>query len=168
MKLAWYGCIYQQEKQQGVVLIVALVLLVALSSLAATLMQNTTTDIKMSAASEAKVVAQQKALSVVERIIYHQMKVSKVNVFSQPLTSEFFPNIKQEQLLANTDKNFTAQVDISKGIGSLTVDCPHQYLASSVHLLNCQVLTLKIKQQYGRNHKSYIEVNAGIIQQLLK
>tara|TARA_B110000881_G_scaffold187434_1_gene176772 strand:+ start:131 stop:637 length:507 start_codon:yes stop_codon:yes gene_type:complete len=168
MKLALYGCIYQQEKQQGVVLIVALIFLVALSSLAATLMQNTTTDIKMSAASEAKVVAQQKALSVVERIIYYQRKVGKINIFSQPLTSEFFPNIKQEQLLAITDKNVTAQVDIAQGMSTLTVDCPHQYLASSVQLINCQVLTLKINQQYGRNHKNTIEVNAGIIQQLLK
>lgn len=42
------------NKQKGVVLIISLVFLVALTAVAAALMQNTTTDMKMSGASEEK------------------------------------------------------------------------------------------------------------------
>jgi type IV pilus assembly protein PilX len=168
MILNFCGHIKQPNKQQGIVLIVALVFLVALTSLAATLMQNTTTDIKMSSASEAKVVALQKAVSAVDRVIYNQVKLDSVNAFSQPITEEFFPNTHQAQLLANTYENVKAQVDIAHGMNALPVDCPHQYLASSVQLINCRLLTININQRYGRNLKNYIEVNAGVIQQLLK
>jgi type IV pilus assembly protein PilX len=161
-------CNYHRNKQQGVVLIVALVFLIALTSLAAGLMQNTTTDLKMAAASEAKVVAQQSALSTVEHVIFKQLTLPDENIFSQPLTEDFFPNSNQKQLLTTTDKNVSVTIDIDQSMSSMTTDCPHQYAASSVDLFICQRLTLKIIKKYGRNDKNYIEVNAGVIQQLVR
>ena len=60
-------------KQRGVVLVVSLVFLVALTAVAAALMQNSTTDMKMSGASEEKVVALQEVVSAVDEVIFNQV-----------------------------------------------------------------------------------------------
>ncbi|MFQ3266042.1 MAG: type IV pilus assembly protein PilX, partial [Colwellia sp.] len=47
--------IVQSNKQRGVVLVVSLIFLIALTAVASALMLNTTTDMKMSGASEMQV-----------------------------------------------------------------------------------------------------------------
>ena len=67
------------RNQTGVVLIVALVFLIALTAVAAALMQNSTTDMKMSGASEEKVVATQEAISASDEVIFRQVNAAVGN-----------------------------------------------------------------------------------------
>ena len=74
------------RKQKGVVLIVSLVFLIALTAVAAAMMQNTSTDMKMSGASQAKLIATQETLSEMDEIIYNQVrKVDGTNRFTSAL-----------------------------------------------------------------------------------
>ena len=61
------------NRQSGVVLIVALVFLVSLTAVASALMLGTSTDIKMSGASEEKVIAIQETISAVDETIADQL-----------------------------------------------------------------------------------------------
>ena len=63
-----------KSKQQGVVLVISLVFLIALTAVAAALMLNTTTDMRMSGASQEKVIATQEAVSAIDEIIYKNIK----------------------------------------------------------------------------------------------
>ena len=151
-------------KQQGVVLIVSLVFLVALTAAVAALMQNSTTDMKMSGASEEKVEATQEAVSAIDEVIYNQVSPGKSNDFAKPLVS--FPIT--EGLLPDTKTSATASVDVINNPYGLETDCPHSQSASSAQVFTCNVLRVQVSRKYGRDDNSEIEVNSGIAQQLLK
>lgn len=157
-----------RSKQRGVVLIVSLVFLISLTAVAAALMQNTTTDMKMSGASEDKMTGTQAAVSAVDEVIFNQVAPGKTNVFARPLVDTNFPNSTQSELLPSTKTKATAVVDIANNELSLESDCPHTRSASSVQVFTCNVLKVQVTRKYGRNDVNEIEVNSGIAQQLLK
>lgn len=156
------------NRQQGVVLIVALVFLIALTAVAAALMQNTTTDMKMSGASEEKTKAIQEAVSAVDEVIYNQVAPGMTNEFAKPLVADNFPNTNQALLLPNTKTKSTAEVAVVNNDLMLETDCPHSKSASSAQVFTCNVLRVQVTRKYGRNDKSEVEVNSGIAQELLK
>ncbi|GHG02467.1 hypothetical protein GCM10017161_34170 [Thalassotalea marina] len=156
------------SKQRGVVLIVALVFLIALTAVVAALMQNTTSDIKMSGASEDKMVATQAAISAIDEVIYNQVAPGKTNVFARTISVNNFPNNNQADLLPATKSGATASVDIANNEFKLEADCPHTRAASSVQIFTCNVLNVQVTRQYGRGNSSEVEVNSGVAQQLLK
>jgi Tfp pilus assembly protein PilX len=148
------------KKCQGVVLIVALVFLIALTAVAAALMQNTTTDMKMSGASQEKVVAIQEAVSATDEVIYNEVtQVSGTNAFASEIAK--FP-------LEPTTSNSHTDAEISLANPyKIEADCPHSRSASSVQVFKCNVLKVQITRLYGRTNNSTIEVNSGVAQQLL-
>ena len=87
------------KNQQGVVLIVSLVFLISLTAVVAALMQNTTADVKMSGASEQKMIATQSAVSAIDEVIYNQVAPGKTNVFARTISDSNFPNTNQAELL---------------------------------------------------------------------
>lgn len=151
-----------KTKQAGVVLVVSLVFLVALTAVAAALMQNTTTDMKMSGASERKVVAVQDAMSAVDEIIITQ----RTSGFIRPVRGINFP--LNNPLPATPSTSATADVVVANNNFLLEADCPHSKLASSTGVFTCNVLRVRISRDYGRNGNSNIQVSSGITQQLLK
>jgi hypothetical protein len=160
------------KKQRGVVLVVSLIFLIALTAVASALMLNTTTDMKMSGASEMQVVANQEAFGAMDELIFRQVQygVGQRNDFALPINT--FRN----------DKVVTADLTSSNAQGSITsasigllnnpllleYPCPHSRAASSVQVFTCNVLRVQVTKQYGRNNTSTIQVNSGIAQQLLK
>lgn len=151
-------------KQRGVVLIVSLVFLVALTAVVAALMQNSTTDMKMSGASEERVESIQEAVSAIDEVIYNQVSAGNTNNFTKPLVN--FPIT--EGLLPGTKTLATASIDITNNTYGLETDCPHSQSASSAQVFTCNVLRVQVSRKYGRDDNSEIEVNSGISQQLLK
>tara|TARA_R110001592_G_scaffold8867_2_gene47911 strand:+ start:7002 stop:7511 length:510 start_codon:yes stop_codon:yes gene_type:complete len=152
------------HQQNGVVLIVSLVFLVALTAVASALMQNTTTDMKMSGASQEKVIATQEAVSAVDEVIFNQVRPGAVNTFAQAIIN--FP--VSNGLLPGTKTAATASVNITNNQFQLEADCPHSKLASSTQVFTCNVLRVQVNRQYGRNGTSTVDVNSGIAQQLLR
>ncbi|GLX77162.1 hypothetical protein tinsulaeT_05020 [Thalassotalea insulae] len=150
-------------KQRGVVLVVSLVFLIALTAVAAALMQNTTTDMKMSGATEEEVVATQEALSAADEVIYNQVE-GDTNNFAQSLVN--FPIC--DGLLTGTKTSATGCIDIRNNDFELEADCPHSRSASSAQVFTCNVLRLQVNRTYGRTDSSNVEVNSGIAQQLLR
>ncbi|WP_085297732.1 pilus assembly PilX family protein [Cognaticolwellia mytili] len=149
------------NKQSGVVLIVSLVFLFALTAVVVALMQNTSTDMKMSGASQDKLVALQEAQSEVDNIIYNQVrKVNGTNGFTSALA--LFP-LAPTVTKANV---ITAKITIVNP-SQLIADCPHAFAASSVQVFKCNVLNVNVVRRYGRTYNSAIEINAGITQQLI-
>lgn len=148
------------KKQRGVVLVVALVFLIALTAVAGALMQNTTTDIKMSGASEEKVTAVQEAVSSTDELIYNQITKSDgdnnftLEVNAYPITP------------AVTAANTTTEISVANP-NNLTASCPHQKSASSIQVFTCNVLQIQVNRQYGRSNNQTITVNSGVSQQLL-
>jgi len=143
------------KKQAGVVLIVALVFLVSLTALASALMLNSTSDVKMSGASEQKLIAQQEAVSAVDETIAIQL-TSADNLF-----------IKADypQKVTNITSVSVSNVNITKAISNvLDASCPHQRLATSG--LDCNVLQIEVNNAYGKNKTSNVNVNAGVAQQM--
>ena len=157
------------KNQKGVVLVVSLVFLVALTAVAAALMQNSTTDMKMSGASEEKVVALQEAVSAIDEVIFNQVGPGKTNIFSHPVTGgKNFPVYDQALLLPNTATHATASIAVVNNDFNLDIACPHLKLASSTEVFSCNILTINAIRNYGRTGQSNIDVNSGIAQQLLK
>lgn len=154
----------QSKQQQGVVLIVSLVFLIALTAVAAALMQNTTSDMKMSGASEEKVIATQEAVSAVDEVIFNQVSPGATNVFSQAIVN--FP--VDAGLLPGTKTSATASVDITNNEFKLEADCPHSKIASSTQVFTCNMLKVQVNRLYGRTNTSTVNVNSGIAQQLLR
>jgi len=154
--------IVSKPKQRGVVLVVALVFLVALTAVAAALMQNSTTDMKMSGASEEKVVAVQDAMSAVDEVIITQ----KGNGFTRPVLGDNFPIANALPATPNTDSS--ASVEVANNRFLLEADCPHSKMASSTGVFTCNVLRVRVSRDYGRKGNSNIQVSSGIAQQLLK
>jgi len=151
-----------KAKQRGVVLIVSLVFLVALTAVAAALMQNSSTDLKMSGASEQKVVAVQDAMSAVDEIIITQ----KGSGFVRPVFGDNFPI--GNALPASPSTSATADVVVANNNFLLEADCPHSKFASSTGVFTCNVLRVRVSRNYGRKGNSNIQVSSGITQQLLK
>jgi type IV pilus assembly protein PilX len=156
------------NKQRGVVLIVSLVFLIALTSVAAAIMQNTTTDMKMSGASEDKVVATQEAVSSIDEVIYRQVNGgSGNNGFSSAIVK--FPITLTDTLTkTNSGNTTTAIVDITNNEFELEADCPHSRTASSTQIFTCNVLRVQVNRHYGRTKTNKIVVNSGVAQQLLR
>lgn len=157
-----------KPKQNGVVLIVALVFLIALTAVVAALMQNTTADIKMSGASEDKMIATQAAISAIDEVIFNQVTPGNTNVFAQKITDDNFPNEDQAALLPGTKSGATARVDVTNNLYKLEADCPHSRSASSVQIFACNVLQVQVNRSYGRTNNAEIVANSGVAQQLLK
>jgi Tfp pilus assembly protein PilX len=150
-----------KHKQHGVVLIVALVFLIALTAVAAALMQNTTTDMKMSGASQEKVVATQEAVSAIDEVIYKEVtQVSGTNGFASEIAN--FPLLPTVSSASHTSAKITLANPYN-----IEADCPHSRSASSVQVFKCNVLKVQVTRLYGRTNKSTIEVNSGVSQQLL-
>jgi len=148
------------NQQRGVVLVVALVFLVALTAVAGALMQNTTSDIKMSDASQAKVIATQEAISSIDQVIYNQINtIGAANGFAAPMST--FPT---NPVVSAVDT--TAQIIVATP-NNLVVDCPHSRNASSVQVFKCNALRVQITRLYGRTKASTIQVTSGVSQQLL-
>ena len=160
------------HKQKGIVLVVSLVFLVALTAVAAALMQNTTTDMKMSGASEEKVVADQEVVSAVDEFIFKQVTSGTGNNgFAEPIATfkDGAKNIITELIKTNKDGDIdAATLDIANNEFQLEADCPHSRSASSAQVFTCNVLRIQINRKYGRNNTSTVEVNSGIAQHLLK
>jgi hypothetical protein len=159
--------IFVIKGQRGVVLIVSLVFLVALTAVAAALMQNSTTDIKMSGASEEKVVAVQAAISAVDELIFNQVAPAQTNLFARPISGENFP-VKESKLFSVVPTDIKAEVDNTNNKYQLEIDCPHLKVASSTNTFTCNMLKIQINKKYGRKGHNEIVVNSGIAQQLLK
>jgi len=157
-----------RNKQRGVVLIVALVFLIALTAVAAALMQNTTSDMKMSGASEEKVVATQEAVSAVDEVIFRQVNGGTGNNGFESALVMFPITVTDDLTQMNVDKDTTAEIDVANNTYKLESDCPHSRGASSAQVFTCNVLRVKINREYGRLKNSEVEVNAGIVQQLLR
>lgn len=149
--------------QRGVVLIVALVFLVALTAVAAALMQNSTTDMKMSGATEQKVIAMQDAISAVDEVILTQRQ----NGFSRPLQGDNFPIADALPAMPSTDA--VASVVVANNKYLLDLTCPHTDAeeASEEGIIECNVLTIQVTRNYGRNGNSNVRVSSGISQKLI-
>ncbi len=163
---------FSKHKQQGVVLVVSLVFLIALTAVAAALMQNTTTDMKMSGASEQKVIADQEVVSAVDEFIFKQITGGTGNNgFAKPVAT--FKDGAKDILseLTSTNKSgdiSAASLDLANNQFQLEADCPHSKSASSAQVFTCNVLKIQISRKYGRNKTSTVEANSGIAQHLLK
>ena len=153
-------------KQQGVVLVVALVFLVALTGVAAALMQNTTSDMKMTGASNEKVIATQAAISAVDEVIDNQLNQQPINLFTQGLN--FMAGFTNAQLLpVGTKTGATANASVINNPTFEERECPLALISSSIEIVECNTLQLQIQRPYGRNNTSTIVVNTTISQQLM-
>ena len=165
-------CYCKKNQQQGVVLIVSLVFLIALTAVAAALMQNTTTDMKMSGASEEKMVADQEAVSAIDEIIFKQVTApTGGNGFAAPIVTfnDGAKDVKgQLSTMAQNGHITAATIDLANNKYKLEADCPHSKSASSAQVFTCNVLKVQVSRKYGRSGSSTVEVNSGISQQLLK
>lgn len=148
-------------KQHGVVLIVSLVFLIALTAVAAALMQNTTSDMKMSGASQVRTVALQETLSEMDRIIFNQVrKVNGANGFASPINS--FPVTPTV-----TEPDITVATITVANQFNLEPDCPRAINASSIGVFKCNLINVQLTRQYGRKNSSSININSSIAQQLV-
>ena len=151
------------RNQGGVVLIVALVFLVSLTAVASVLMLNSTTDIKMSGASEEKLIATQEAIGAIDESIADQI-TSGTNLFTRqkfPIDVATVSSVSVDTIEI-TNRNFDNSLP----------DCPHSRLASSTGVIKCNVLTLEVENRFGKkdsNGKGTSDVNldSGIAQQIL-
>jgi hypothetical protein len=155
------------SKQKGVVLVVSLVFLVALTAVAAALMQNTTTDMKMTGASNEKVVATQAAISAVDEAIDNQVNILPTNVFTQGLRNFDGAGYTSAELLGATKTKATASASVINNPLFEEFSCPRSAVASSVGVIECNFLQLKIQRLYGRSNTSNIVIDANIAQELL-
>ena len=153
-------------KQKGVVLIVSLVFLVALTGVAAALMQNTTSDMKMTGASNEKVIATQGAISAVDEVIDNQVNIQAISVFTQGLNN--LPLLANGALLpATTKTKASATARAIQNPLFEEFDCPRSNNSSSVGIIECNYIELTVQRPYGINNTSNIVINANIAQELL-
>lgn len=145
-------------KQQGVVLIVALVFLAALTAVAAALMQNASTDVKMSGASQEKTVATQEAVSALDELLYNEITQTNGtnNLTTQIANFPLSPAVSTANTTTNVD--FGSAYD-------LETDCPHSRAPSSSKTIKCYILRVEVNKHYGKNNNSTIEVRAGVAQE---
>lgn len=162
-----------EHNQRGVVLVVSLVFLVALTAVASALMLNSTTDMKMSGASEQKVVANQEALGAMDELIFRQVRptVGQVNDFASPIITfrDNDKNVLADLTQSNTQGDVVAAtIGLADNQYVLESDCPHSRSASSTQVFTCNVLRVQVRKLYGRKQASTVEINSGIAQQLLR
>lgn len=160
-----------KRKQSGVVLLVSLVFLIALTAVAAALMQNTTTDIKMSGATQDKMVASQEALGSVDEVIFKQVTQSGGDNGFARNTMEYIRDSNNDGEpdgvpVTVSASDTTAVISLATP-NPVEAQCPHSRSASSVQLFSCNVLSIRVERKYGRKNNQEIGVNAGISQQLL-
>lgn len=158
--------------QKGVVLIVSLVFLIALTAVAGALMQNTTTDMKMSGASEDKVVATQEAISASDEAVFRQVNGGTGNnKFASPMVKfkdASYSSVTDTLTITNSNSNTTASIEVANNDLELEPDCPHSRSASSAQVFTCNVLRVQVVRKYGRTNTNEVEVNTGVAQQLLR
>jgi len=149
-----------QIKQQGVVLIVALVFLISLTAVASVMMLNSTTDMKISGASEEKLIATQEAVSAVDEAIADQIR-SDNNLFTKSTYPEEVTTIDSVTI---NDANVT-----NYSIPRLAVTCPRMRAneAFSDGTIDCNMVILEVNKRYGKSNTSNVNVKAGIAQQLI-
>ncbi len=150
-----------KHKQQGVVLVIALVFLIALTAVAAALMQNSTSDMKMSGASEEKVIALQDAISAVDEVIATQKQTG----FTRPVSDGNFPIADALPEIPSTQAS--ANVELSGNPFLLERNCPRSKVASSTGVFQCRLFTVNVSRAYGRTGASTINVRAGVTQQII-
>jgi hypothetical protein len=162
---------FRHNKESGVVLIVSLVFLVALTAVAAALMQNTTTDMKMSGASEEKVVADQEVVSAIDEFVFNEVTGGGGNnIFAQPVATFQGGAIDIKADLVNTNKQGdidTALLDLANNQFQRELPCPRSRTPSSSSV-GCNILRIQISKKYGRHKTSTVEVNSGIVQEVIK
>jgi len=147
------------NEQHGFVLVVSLVFLIALTSVASVLMLNTTSDMKMSGASQEKVIATQEAVSSIDEVIFIQI-TSGMNLFSSS-------SLPEDGITVIVTRDSTYAKIINSNVGGLVGECPHSNTASSVDMFDCNILKISVTKVYGNNETSSVVVSAGIAQQLL-
>ncbi|REL26005.1 hypothetical protein DXX93_05100 [Thalassotalea euphylliae] len=148
------------QQQAGVVLIVALVFLISLTAVASALMLNSTADIKMSGASQEKLIANQEAISATDEVIANQI-TSGTNLFTRqsfpiPLPVSSVKSVTVDSLQI-TNRNFNNSLP----------DCPHSKLASSTEIVKCNLLNIEVDNRFGKGNTSNVSINSGIAQQIL-
>ena len=156
------------SQQKGVVLIVSLVFLIALTAIAGALLQNTTSDMKMSGASEDKVVATQEAISASDEVMFRQINGGVGNnAFSLPLVN--FPVVVTDTLIqTNSGSDTTADINTANNDLELEPYCPHSRVASSAQVFFFFFLRVQVFREYGRKNTNTIVVNTCVVQQLLR
>jgi len=165
---------FARNKQRGVVLVVSLIFLIALTAVASALMLNTTTDMKMSGASEMQVVANQEAFAAMDELVFRQITsgAGQVNEFILPIVlyqNDVTRDVLGDLVSTNTDADITsATVGIGSNEFNLNVGCPREKVASGEGQIFCNILQVQVNKVYGRNNNSSVQVNAGIIQKLKK
>jgi len=158
------------KEQRGVVLVVALVFLIALTAVASTLMLNTTTDVKMSGASEERVVAIEETISAVDELFYRQINPLEGggNAFASPIAVFQNQDVPLLDSLTKTQKNVTeATLGLANNKYAKPMTCPHSLRASSVGVLECNILRVQVSKTYGRKNNNVVEVESGVTQVLL-
>ena len=165
------------KKQQGVVLVVALVFLVALTGVAAALMQNTTSDMKMTGATNEKVIATQDAISTIDEIIDNQINIrpadNESNLFTQSikeLTGYDNGDLLPALTAGVTRKTVATSSPTTAAIENdnyEAVHCPRSRDGTSIGIIKCNIFQVQVTRPYGRGDTSDIFVNADIAQQLL-
>ncbi|MCJ8320654.1 MAG: PilX N-terminal domain-containing pilus assembly protein [Colwellia sp.] len=146
------------KKESGFVLVVALVFLVALTGVASALMLNTTSDMKMSGASQEKLIATQEALGAVDEAISLQLAPGASNLFLETV----FP--EEGTPVVVTALKTTASITNANS-PDLEPDCGHLTRADDNTETKCNWLRLTVTKVYGNNDTSSVVVNAGIVQQ---
>lgn len=149
-----------QKRQRGVVLLVSLVFLIALTAVASALMQVTTTDMKMSGATDEKTTAVQETLSATDEVIFNEVtQTAGTNAFTDKIES--FP---KEKVVSAADTSAVLSVANPNNLES---DCPHSRSGSSVQVFKCNVLSVQVTRKYGRKKHQDVVVQSGVAQQLL-
>lgn len=155
------------HNQKGVVLIVTLVFLVALTGVAAALMQSTTSDMKMTSASNEKVIASQAAISAIDEILDNQINQRAVNLFAGSLGA--LAGYTTEDLLpAESKTGVQATASVINNPLLEEKPCPRNErgAGTSEDVEMCNVVQLQVTRAYGRNDSSTVVVNAVIAQKL--
>ena len=155
------------RSQQGVVLVVSLVFLIALTAVAAALMQNTTSDIKMSGASQDKVVATQDSITSNEEVIYNEVSKSNDNSNMFALSPSAFQGVDAKFVVAVSNPKSSAEV-VLENPNKLELDCSHARSPSSVQVFSCNRVRVDVTTTYGRNDNSSIVAHSTLDQQLLR
>jgi len=162
-----------RNKQRGVVLVVSLIFLIALTAVASALMLNTTTDMKMSGASEMQMVANQEVFGAMDELIYRQMTGrSDQNEFKLPIVlykDGVTRNVLGDLLSTNTDIT-SATIGASNNKYNIDIGCPRaeKGKGDSADIVDCSFFQVQVNKRYGRNNSSTVQVNAGIVQKLSK
>jgi Tfp pilus assembly protein PilX len=154
------------REQQGMVLVISLVFLVALTAVAAALMQNSTTDMKMSGATEEKSVALQEVVSAADEVIFNELAPGVVNRFALPINGDNFP-VVAANLLPGTRTNATAQINVANNDSDA---CPalKGNNNNSQGTIGCNNFRVTINRNFGRTNQNVITVNTGVTQQFKK